>query len=91
MSRWQKIKSFVKEHPWESACLGLTGLLLLQTLNANRIAKVANKQADEVEKANQYMSWIVEAIEKGWDLAMSEDGMMIDIIPTDDSQPLQAV
>jgi hypothetical protein len=89
MNRWERLKAAFKENPYKVGFRVMTGICVLYAINGFILVKIANKQAETIEEADKMLGWIAEAIEKGWDLAL--EGNVIDIIPTENSQPLQAV
>ena len=92
MKRLKQCRDWVLQHPWETACIVLGVGLVAQTINAGKIAKVANFQGNEIDRANRNQELIVEALRNGWTLILNEDNRTIDILDFDEaSQALQAV
>lgn len=72
---------FVKEHPWETGFIVMTGVATLALFRANQLVKVANHQSNELDRANDFFGRIAEAVINGWQIVVSEEvPNMIDII-----------
>lgn len=82
MGKLKEALQFVKEHPWETGFVVMTGIAVFSLINANRVVKIANYQSKELDNANWMFADLAAAVKEGLTLAVTDEGF-IDIIPSE--------